>query len=160
MKRILLIGIFSSTVIISACGGSNAPRESSNSRAPSDSLRPNWTPLEKAASAARRVLVPTGPPPKEMIVRDLKKGRGTLLKVGHSFTVNYVNLSYKTGKRLEDRWRGEPFTWVFGPGKVVKSWVTGLKGMKVGGRRELIVPSSLANGNGALVYVIELLKVG
>src|SRR5260221_2616643 len=96
MKRILLIGIFSSTVIISACGGSNAPRESSNSRAPSDSLRPNWTPLEKAASAARRGLVPTGPPPKGKIVRDRKKGRRTLRQVGHSITLHYVKLCHNT----------------------------------------------------------------
>src|SRR5260221_10658821 len=113
MKRILLIGIFSSTVIISACGGSNAPRESSNSRAPSDSLRPNWTPLEKASSAARRVLGPTGPAPNEIIVRDLKKGRGTLLKNGHSLTLNYGHLSYRSCNRLYDLSTGEPLNRVF-----------------------------------------------
>ena len=46
-----------------------------------------------------------------------------------------------------------------GSGEVRDGWETGLKGMRVGGRRELILPSMLAYGTGALIYIVELLAI-
>lgn len=156
-----MLGFFGLTVI-SACGGSEAPSEvpsePGNSGAPSYKLTSDWTRLRKVASAPRRVLIPRGPPPKEVIARDLKNGHGPVLRVGDSLTVNYASFSY-SGELLEKRWGKESFNWAFDPGRILKGWVVGLKKMRVGGRRELIIPSRLAYRDGPRIYVIELLKV-
>lgn len=158
VKRVVLIcGLL--TMTISACGGSDAPAESGSPEALTHRPGPNWTPLKKVASAPQRVLLPTGPPPKKVVVRELKNGHGARLKFGDSFTANAVAYPYEGGQRLEKFWGKEAFQWAFGPGRLIKGWVIGLKGMRVGGRRELVIPSKLAYGDGARIYVIELLKV-
>jgi peptidylprolyl isomerase len=73
---------------------------------------------------------------------------------------NFVAVSYRTGKPYEVRWsKGGSFNIGFGPGFEVKGWEKGLPGMRVGGRRELLVPSKLAYGEGAVLYVVDLLGV-
>jgi peptidylprolyl isomerase len=83
-----------------------------------------------------------------------------MLQEGDAFKLNYIAVEYDTGKEREAHWekRGG-FAWQYGKGKVVKGWVPGLRGMRVGGRRELIVPSRLAYNSGPLVYVLELIEV-
>jgi peptidylprolyl isomerase len=84
--------------------------------------------------------------------------------------VNYVGVLYKDGKKFNASWEtGKPFTFTLGKGEVIKGWDQGIVGMKVGGRRELIIPASLAYGaagrpptipkNEALVFVVDLLGV-
>ena len=83
-------------------------------------------------------------------------------------TVNYVGVLYKGGKEFDASWkRNEPFTFTLGRGQVIAGWDQGVAGMKVGGRRELIIPAPLAYGakgspptippNAALVFVVDLL---
>jgi peptidylprolyl isomerase len=72
-------------------------------------------------------------------------------------SARYIALEYKTGKVFDDHW-SETFDWGFGPGQVVRAWVKGLKGMRVGGVRELIAPSRLAYKQGAAIWVVELLS--
>jgi hypothetical protein len=106
--------------------------------------------------------VPPGPPPRNLVIKDLKKGTGAAIPPNASIgiTTHYISVSYKTGKPYEVRWsRTDPFTIEFGPGLEIKGWEKGLPGMRVGGRRELIVPSRLAYGHGALLYVVDLLAV-
>jgi peptidylprolyl isomerase len=80
-------------------------------------------------------------------------------------TVNYAGVLYKNGKEFDSSWkRGQPAT--FSLSGVIKGWTQGIPGMKVGGRRELIIPPSLAYGksgspptigpNETLVFVIDL----
>lgn len=107
-----------------------------------------------------KVTVPPGPPPKNLVVRQLKKGFGTLAKWGDRLGVQYVGVNYKTHKEFEVFWgKTGPFFFNFGSGEVRDGWEIGLKGIRVGGRRELILPSRLAYGTGALVYVVELLSI-
>jgi len=107
-----------------------------------------------------KVEVPSGPPPKELVIKDLDKGAGAMIESGREFVVDYVGVNYKTGQEFESTWaKSEPSKFSFGTGEVVEGWEEGLRGMRVGGRRELIVPSKLAYGTGALIYVIDLLKV-
>ncbi len=80
-----------------------------------------------------------------------------MLEWGSELSVRYVSFDYKTGKMLEDLWR-DPFEWGYGPGQVVRAWVKGLKGMRVGGVRKLIAPSRLAYKEGAEIWVVELLS--
>jgi peptidylprolyl isomerase len=82
--------------------------------------------------------------------------------------VNYVGVLYKGGKKFNASWEtGKPFPFTLGKGEVIKGWDQGIVGMKVGGRRELIIPASLAYGaagrppqipkNETLVFVVDLL---
>jgi peptidylprolyl isomerase len=122
---------------------------SSGSEISSEAPRPTKPP---------KVSVPPGPPPKHIVVKDLREGTGAVLKWGKELSVRYVAVDYKTGKVIENRW-GDRFEWAYGPGSVVKAWVKGLRGMKVGGVRKLIAPSRLAYGEGAMIWVVELLSV-
>jgi peptidylprolyl isomerase len=85
-------------------------------------------------------------------------------------TVNYVGVLFHGGKEFDASWkRNEPFVFTLGQGAVIKGWDQGVAGMKVGGRRELIIPANLAYGskgagssippNAPLVFVIDLLAV-
>jgi peptidylprolyl isomerase len=115
------------------------------------------------------VVVPTGPAPTSLVVKDLIKGTGPAAKSGSSITVNYVGVLYKGGKEFDSSWKtGQPFApFKLGQGAVIPGWDKGLVGMKVGGRRELIIPPSLAYGksgspptippNATLVFVVDLL---
>ncbi len=102
-----------------------------------------------------------GPPPAELEVRVLEEGSGRRAKPGQTLQVQYVAASYETGKLFEVRWgKSGPFVFNFGSGEALEGWDIGLKGMRVGERRELQIPSKLAYGSGALLYVIELLAIG
>lgn len=75
-------------------------------------------------------------------------------------TALYKAVAYSTEELYEERWDPRnPFEIDFGPGLEVEGWEKGMIGMRVGGRRELIVPSKMAYGTGALVYVVDLLRV-
>ena len=91
-----------------------------------------------------------------------------LAKAGQTVTVNYVGVLFKGGKVFDASWkRNEPFSFPLGKGQVIPGWDQGIPGMKVGGRRELIIPAALAYGakgspptippNAPLVFVVDLL---
>jgi peptidylprolyl isomerase len=125
------------------------------------------TPTSGALSKEPKVTPPSGPPPAKLVVKDLIKGTGAEAKLGQSITVNYVGVLYHGGKQFDASWkRGEPSTFSLETGKLIQGWTQGIPGMKVGGRRELIIPASLAYGakgtsgippNEPLVFVIDLL---
>ncbi len=127
------------------------------------------TPTSGPLSKEPTVTPPSGPPPTKLVSKDLIVGAGTEAKVGDTISVNDVGVIYETGKKFESSFsRNEPFTLTLGKGQVIAGWEKGIPGMKVGGRRELIIPPSLAYGaaghpptipaNSTLVFVIDLLK--
>ena len=115
--------------------------------------------------------IPTGKPPAKLVTKDLIVGTGATAEKGDQVTVNYVGKLFSTGKVFDASWnRKETFgPFEIGVGAVIKGWDDGLVGMKVGGRRELIIPPALAYGkagspptipaNATLVFVVDLLKV-
>jgi peptidylprolyl isomerase len=127
---------------------------------------------EEPASSGKKpkVTVPDGAPPKELVVKDLKKGTGKTAKAGDDLTMDYVGVSYSTGKEFDSSFSaGQPFNFTLGQGAVIAGWDEGIEGMKVGGRRELIIPPDKAYGaqgsppsikpNETLVFVVDLLAV-
>jgi peptidylprolyl isomerase len=126
------------------------------------------TPTSGPLATEPKVTPPSGPAPTKLVVKDLIKGTGTEAKAGETVTVNYVGVLYKGGKEFDASWkRKEPFSFALGKGQVIAGWDQGVAGMKVGGRRELVIPSALAYGtkgspptipaNAPLVFVIDLL---
>lgn len=118
-----------------------------------------------------KVTVPSGPPPKQLEETDLVEGDGAEAKSGDEVTVQYVGVGYDSGKEFDASWsRGEPFSFPLGAGMVIKGWDQGVEGMKVGGRRELVIPPNLAYGaagvppsigpNETLIFVVDLVAVG
>jgi FKBP-type peptidyl-prolyl cis-trans isomerase len=117
------------------------------------------------------VTVPKGPAPNHLVTKDLIQGSGPVVQPGQTVTVNYVGVLYKDGKEFDSSWkRNQPFTTALSAGSVINGWVKGIPGMHVGGRRELIIPASLAYGkrgqpptippNSPLVFVVDLISVG
>jgi peptidylprolyl isomerase len=113
---------------------------------------------------------PTGAAPKRLVVKDIVKGTGKTAKAGDTVTVQYVGVDHKTGEQFDASWdRGEPFQFQLGAQQVIPGWDQGVAGMKVGGRRELIIPPDLAYGpqgqppaiapNATLVFVVDLKDV-
>jgi peptidylprolyl isomerase len=116
------------------------------------------------------VKVPEGPPPTQLVIKDLTKGTGPEATATSSVSVQYVGVSWSTGKQFDASWdRGQPLDVTLGSGSVIPGWEQGIPGMRVGGRRELIIPPSLAYGaqgyppsikpNETLIFVIDLVAV-
>ena len=113
--------------------------------------------------------VPPGAPPTKLESADLITGTGATAALGQSVTVQYVLATYSSDKVIQSSWTSQPFTFTLGAGQVIPGWDKGVVGMKVGGRRELIIPPSLGYGsqspgagiaaNDTLVFVIDLQKV-
>jgi FKBP-type peptidyl-prolyl cis-trans isomerase len=125
---------------------------------------------QSGAQAAKRpeptVSPPAGPPPRKLLVEDLIKGSGPVAAPGDELAVHFVAIRYG-GEFFESIW-DKPFTFYLGVAYVNPGWVRGLPGMRVGGRRELVVPPQLTSRYGvspydsdpqkALVYVVDLLR--
>ena len=101
-------------------------------------------------------------------IQDLKVGTGPEAKSGYTVAVNYLG-TLENGTKFDSSYdRNEPFQFVLGAGQVIQGWDIGVAGMKVGGKRKLIIPPALAYGergvgpippNSTLVFEIELLAV-
>jgi peptidylprolyl isomerase len=91
---------------------------------------------------------PGGEPPKTLEVTDVWEGDGAVAKAGDTVEVHYVGVAYSTGEEFDASWnRGEPLQFRLGLGQVIAGWDQGVQGMKVGGRRQLIIPPDLAYGD-------------
>ena len=115
------------------------------------------------------VTVPKGPPPKKLIVREIEKGTGPAVKIGDEVTVKWLGAQYRNGEEFGSSWADhDTFTFLTNAGRVIPGWDRGVIGMRVGGRRELIIPPALAYEdrgtastppNETLIYVVDLLAI-
>lgn len=167
MKALMLTIALCAALAMAGCGG-GSDSSSESTAASSESPAPEAAGGEKTKPA---VTVPKGAPPKQLEVEELEEGSGAEAKSGDEVTVQYVGVNYKNGKEFDSSWsRNEPFAFTLGAGEVIPGWDQGVEGMKIGGRRELIIPPELAYGeagappaiapNETLVFVIDLLEVG
>ncbi len=121
------------------------------------------------AGTAPTVTVPSGSAPTSLESADLIVGTGAIAEPKDTITVQYVLATYSSRKVVQSSWTSQPFTFTLGAGQVIPGWDKGVVGMKVGGRRELIIPPSLGYQdsspgpgiapNDTLVFVIDLLKI-
>jgi len=121
-----------------------------------------WAELQRTAAPAEdaeRLVLPKGPPPNKVAVIRLQAGTGKILRPKDGFVVDYKSFYYRSGKLAEDHWGGSGFSWTYGIGQTVKAWEPGLRRMREGEWRQLLVPSDWAYENGARVYLIQLRKV-
>ncbi len=113
---------------------------------------------------------PEGPPPTELEITDLTVGDGAEAGPGQQVSVHYVGVAHSTGEEFDSSYnRGAPLDFPLGRGRVIKGWDDGVAGMKVGGRRRLVIPPHLAYGDrGAggvigpgetLIFVVDLVGV-
>lgn len=120
------------------------------------------------AATAKVVTMPNG-----LKVEDAKVGTGAEAVKGKNVFVHYtgwLNDGGKRGKKFDSSLdRGKPFSFPLGAGMVIKGWDEGVAGMKVGGKRTLMIPASLGYGargagsdippNADLIFDVELLDV-
>ncbi|MCB1298580.1 MAG: FKBP-type peptidyl-prolyl cis-trans isomerase [Microthrixaceae bacterium] len=111
---------------------------------------------------------PEGPAPDTLVIEDLIVGDGAEATPGANVTVHYLGVGYDSGEEFDSSWsRGESIE--FPLRGLIQGWQDGIPGMRVGGRRELVIPPELAYGPAGgghrlsgrtLVFVIDLLGVG
>jgi peptidylprolyl isomerase len=91
---------------------------------------------------------PGGEPPAELVITDIWEGNGAEANPGDLVRVHYVGVAYSTGEEFDASWnRGDPLQFQLGAGHVIAGWDQGVQGMKVGGRRKLVIPPELAYGD-------------
>lgn len=123
--------------------------------------------VEGPMGAKPEVLLPAGDAPPELLIHDVVEGDGPAAEPGAHVNTHYVGIGWDTKRQFDSSWdRGAPLS--FPLGGVIAGWQQGIPGMRVGGRRLLVIPAELAYGKRpppgsgigvgeALVFVIDLL---
>lgn len=167
-RYLIACGLAALSITVAGCGGGDVETAELTVDAPSAEQAASEEPASDAKKP--KVTIPEGAPPKKLEIRDLKEGSGEAAKAGDDVSMNYVGVAYSTEKEFDNSYdRGQPFDFTLGEGQVIAGWDEGIVGMKVGGRRELIIPPDQAYGeqgsppnikpNETLVFVVDLLAI-
>jgi peptidylprolyl isomerase len=189
--RLLPVVTLVAALALSACGSTSYPDTNHVIPAPdqAQTLKPPKTTIPSTAttpststtasvpssgplSTEPKITAPSGPAPTTLVVNNIITGTGAVAKDGELLTVDYVGALYN-GKIFGTTWtnggpKGVPYQFELGVGEVIPAWDKGLVGMRVGGRRELIAPPSLAYknvarsgipANSTLIFIVDLLAV-
>jgi peptidylprolyl isomerase len=171
----LSLATLGAAALIAGCGGSSSSSsikpgvENTSAEALVEHTTTPATPASGPLATEPTITPPKGSAPKTLVIHEIVKGTGAEAKAGESVTVNYVGALYSNGKVFNASWETkEPFTFTLGEGQVIPGWDKGVPGMRVGGRRELIIPAELAYGkkgsppkippNSPLIFVVDLLS--
>ena len=155
---------------LAGCGDEEEEQPASATPAPAATYAP--AEISKDLESEPAIPRPEGEPPAELIVDDVVVGKGKKATPGKRVSVQYTGTAFSTGTKFDASWdRGaQPFQFTLGAGEVIPGWDQGVAGMKVGGRRQLVIPPDLAYGpqgsppaigpNETLIFVVDLVKVG
>jgi peptidylprolyl isomerase len=192
--RLLPLVTLVSALALAACGSSNsdtaniipAPDKAQTLKPPPTKIptvapTPSTTPTASVPSSGPlstepKIVVPSGAAPTKLVTNDIITGTGASAADGDEITVDYVGALYTNGKIFDASWahggpKGIPFQFQLGNsgvGGVITGWNEGIVGMRVGGRRELIIPPALAYknvaqakipANSTLIFIVDLLAV-
>jgi peptidylprolyl isomerase len=173
MRRTICIPVAVLAFVAAGCGGGGGnakPAEIPAGPAPTAPAAPKASTNLKDTKTKPAIPKPTGTPPKKLVVKDIVVGKGRAAKKGDQLSMQYVGVTFADGKEFDSSWdRGQPFKFQLGKRSVIPGWDQGLVGIKPGGRRELIIPPSLAYGargqpsippNSTLVFIVDALSVG
>jgi peptidylprolyl isomerase len=163
-RRFALSAVALLLLACSACGSGSTPAPS-----PPGSDGP-FAAVTGSPGKRPHLKVPHEAPPSSLQVEDLSSGSGAPVASGDVLVVQYQGVAWSTGKKFDASWDiHQPYTFPIGQGMVISGWDQGLLGMRVGGRRELVIPPSMAYGadgrppkigpNETLVFVVDLLSV-
>jgi peptidylprolyl isomerase len=190
-RLLVLAGALSGALLLSACGTadtSTQPTRTIPGSATSTTLASTTTTTPTAFSCdpttpvvppegKPEVTIPEGAAPTQLETKDIKVGTGAEAKVGDKVSMQYVGKAKSNGKEFDASWtrNAEPFSFTIASpdpavqGDVIKGWDQGVAGMKVGGRRLLVIPPSLAYkdqakgtdiaANDTLYFVVDLVQV-
>jgi len=114
--------------------------------------------------------IPSGSPPATLQTEDIAVGTGAEARAGQRVSVQYTGVAWSTHREFDSSWnRGQPFSFTLGQQEVIRGWDQGVAGMRVGGRRKLIIPPAMGYGehgmgpnigpNETLVFVVDLVSV-
>jgi peptidylprolyl isomerase len=148
--------------LLGACGSKGASSSTTAASSPAAA--------STGGATKPTVTIPAGNPPTTLQVTDITVGTGPAAKAGDNVTVQYVGDAWSTKQQFDASWdRGQPFQFQLGTGQVIPGWDQGLIGMKVGGRRQLVIPPALGYGdqgagssikpNETLVFVVDLVSI-
>lgn len=147
-------------------GGSPAGSPLGDSSNTQSSNGGNMPKVSGDKGAAPQISAPEGNPPANLVTEDVYVGDGAQASANSTLTVHYTLMAWSTGKIVESSWSAEPAT--FGLNQVILGWQQGIPGMKVGGRRLLVIPPDLGYGeagggpigpNETLIFVVDLIAV-
>lgn len=170
----LFVTVLISGVLVSGCTtdggapanspmGNNSANQESSSSTNQGAQMPTVT---GSKGSAPEISAPEGNPPTELVTEDVFLGDGAEAGPNSTLTVHYTLMAWSTGKIVESSWVGDPAT--FGLNQVIVGWQEGIPGMKVGGRRLLVIPADKGYGaagggpigpNETLIFVVDLLAV-
>ncbi len=146
--RLKLCGaVIAVMLAVAGCGGSSGSRTSASNRTTAGSTT---TAPPQVLHYVTREAKPRNPGPhpgarvEQLIVKDVRRGTGPAIQAGDSGIFEFIATNWVTGAPLEESWhRRRPFETQIEHNVVIDGWWQGIPGMRVGGRRQIIIPPSL-----------------
>jgi peptidylprolyl isomerase len=175
-RRLRLTAIFGALlvivlVLVSVVGGDDDKDKDDEAKG---STTTSSSPPTTAASTTPTSAKPEAPaagtgPVTKLVIEDIKVGDGDVVEKGDTIIAHYLGATYADGKEFQASWdSGQTFETAIGVGAVIKGWDDGIPGMRVGGRRKLIIPAADAYGaedtgdgrpHGDLVFIIDVYEI-
>ncbi len=149
MKFFGVIAALCLTIAISACGGGDSASKASDASTQASASEP-LQPFEPEIDPPRTL-------PKKLIINNIKEGTGPAAEPGDELTVDYYSINKNDKKQYGSGLTD--FEFELGTGDYWYGWEKGIEGMKVGGRRELLIPPQLTKNLGYLFTIVDLLKI-
>ena len=145
MRALLCCAVLAVALAIAGCGSDSG----SSSTSAGNETTTTGTP-QQVLHYITREAKPGNPGPHpgarvdHLIVRDIREGQGPAIQAGDSGIFEFISTNWVTGKPVDESWhRRRPFETRIEKGVVIDGWWQGIPGMRVGGRRQIIIPPSL-----------------